>query len=65
MAMLSILFGTAMVGAGVGAITVCRARDGEPHWLVKLPGMETAVALAIVCLLAGGLASLIAGFVSG
>lgn len=60
--MVSLLGGAVMVGVGVGAITVCRARDGEPHWLVKLPGMETTVALAIVCLFAGGMALMVSGF---
>lgn len=60
--MLTFISGAALVGTGVAAMAVCRARNGEAHWLVRMPGMETALALVIVCLLAGGIALLVSSF---
>lgn len=63
--MWSLLFGLLCVAGGVGVIMVCRPRDGNLHPVIRMPGMETTVALLVVCLLAAGSALIVSAFLGG
>ncbi len=58
--MFEFLGGLAMLAAGIFLVLHFRARGGKLHRWVKLPGMETTIALVIVCALAGGIAMTVA-----
>jgi hypothetical protein len=61
--MIKIVLGLVLCAAGVFGVIHFRARNGEPHWFVKRPGMSMGLLLALLVMMTLGAAMFVAGLV--
>ncbi len=62
LAMMSVISGLVVFGAGAGGLWLMIPRNGVPHHLARVPFLDSLIPITIVAALAVGLALVINGF---